>query len=124
MFKIASVLPKPTNTVVTNETIAKWALSWQAHLERIGDFLLCGGGGARPEVPQLHHFRASNFTCEHEHLKRCWKLCLQQKVPLPLEQMKIVDENDNHRTVNYNLYCEENEVSLNVSPAYPAKSGK
>ena len=88
---------------------------WQAHLERISDFLLVGKGiwwnecengdiqffdaKGNPESleagPLLHHFRSSSFKSEESFLKKCWLKCLEQKSDLPLLRLQIEDENGN-----------------------------
>ncbi|CAB4030908.1 Hypothetical predicted protein, partial [Paramuricea clavata] len=74
--KLASSLPLYGNTIIPHENIEKHIRSWQAHLERVSDFLLTGKGswwmdhkngdiecydGEKPpdnhaEGPSLHQF--------------------------------------------------------------------
>ncbi|CAB4034270.1 Hypothetical predicted protein, partial [Paramuricea clavata] len=87
--KVASSLPPYGNTIIPYEIIEKHTRSWQAHLERVSDFLLTGKGswwmehengdikfydGEQPpdnhcEGPSLHHFRSSNFKSEEKYLE-------------------------------------------------------
>ena len=96
--------------------------SWQAHLQRISDFLLPGKGVWRNENdngeatffyakanpvslevgPVLHHFRSSSFKSEEVQLKQCWLKCLELKIDLPIHRLQIENENGNLVTVHYN----------------------
>ena len=97
--KLASSLPKFENTVIPNQMLTRNPRVWQAHLERISDFLLAGGGiwwrtcknsdieffyakgnpEAVPEGPKLHYFRSSNFKAEENCPRDCSKICLKKK---------------------------------------------
>ena len=76
-----------------------FASLWQAHLEKISDFLLPGRDiwwsehddyiefhdaednlEERLEGPQKHHFRSSDFKKEEAYLHECWKQCLKNCV--------------------------------------------
>jgi hypothetical protein len=79
--KLASSLPNFPNTVIPKDMLVNHPSSWQAHLERISDFILLGKGvwwdecengdilffdaKGSPESlekgPFLHHFRSSSF---------------------------------------------------------------
>ena len=111
--KLASSLPKFGNTVIPNQMLTRNSRVWQAHLERISDFLLAGGGiwwrtcrngdieffdaEQNPEAvskgPKLHHFRSSNFKAEENYLRDCWKMCLERKVAMPIDVGQIQIEN-------------------------------
>ena len=111
--KLASSLPSFLNTVIPKDMLVNHPLSWQAHLERISDFLLVGKGfwwnkngdiyaldaKGNPESmetgPLLHHFRSSSFKSEKSYLKECWLKCLEQKTDLPILQLQIEDRNGN-----------------------------
>ncbi len=113
--KLASSLPNLPNTVIPREILVNHPSSWQAHLERISDFLLvCKGfwwdesdngdihftdAKKNPESlersPLLHHFRS-----EETYLKKCWLKCLEQKTNLPILRLQIEDENGNMVSVN------------------------
>ena len=88
---------------------------WQAHLERISDFLLVGKGvwwnecdngdihffdaKGNPESlekgPLLHHFRSSSFKTEESYLKDCWLKCVEQRSHLPIFRLQVEDVNGN-----------------------------
>ena len=112
--KLAKSLPPLGNTVVPFVTLASSSSYWQAHLERISDFLIVGkdiwwssneegdveffdgkntGVDVRSEGPKLHHFRSSNFKEEEAYLTKCWSMCLEAKIPLPLHVLRVKDHN-------------------------------
>ena len=83
--KLAHTVPALGNTVFPFSLIKRHSSSWQAHLDRISDFLLAGKDGwwtsnkygdieffdskqskidCRAEGPKLHHVRSSNFKEE------------------------------------------------------------
>ena len=113
--KLASSLPSFPNIIIPKEMLVNHPSSWQAHLERISDFLLAGKGvwwnesdngdinffDAKGNVesseagPLLHHFRSSSFKSEESYLKKCWLECLEQKSDLPILRLQIEDENGN-----------------------------
>ena len=90
--KLASSLPSFPNTIIPKEMLVNHPSSWQAHLERISDYLLAGKGvwwnesdngdinffDAKGNVesseagPLLHHFRSSSFKSEDSYLKKFW----------------------------------------------------
>ena len=78
-------MDKLPNSFFSFELIKTYTSAWQAHLERISDFVLCGegvwwtkdeNGGTfhdspgepehRPEGPALHHFRSWTLESESE----------------------------------------------------------
>ena len=85
-----------------------------SHLERISDFLIVfkyiwwssneegdvelfdrknTGVDVRSEGPKLHHFRSSDFKEEEIYLTKCWSICLEAKIPLPLHVLRVKDHN-------------------------------
>ena len=86
---------------------------YQAHLEQIGDFLLCGKGvwwhtdeeseevifhdskgqpEFRDQEPPMHHFRSSSFHSERLYLERKWNECLARgDLQLPIRKVKVYD---------------------------------
>jgi len=94
------------NTIIPSYILEdkKYSSWWQAHLERISDFLLPGEGVwwkyvpefneveffdaasepcSREEGPLLHHFRSSSLKLEESYLAGCWDQCIQQSIPIP-----------------------------------------
>ncbi len=108
---LASALPPFPNTIISKEWVTKQPYVWQAHLERIADFLVQGEGiwwrqhptgmefldgpqeaSSKVEGPSLHSFRSSSLQEEQAHLSKCWKSCLDKQVPLPLLTPRVYHE--------------------------------
>jgi hypothetical protein len=108
---LASSLPAYGNTIIPSKFIEKHIRSWQAHLERISDFLLAGQGSwwlqqehgnvefldgegaasTHSQGPLLHHLHSSNFRAEEDYLAKCWKECLENGVTLPINVVRVDD---------------------------------
>ena len=114
--KLAASLPKFPNTKVPSCILDehKYSRWWQAHLERISDFLLPGEGvwwvyhetsgqveffdseaeqETRNEGPSLHHFRSTSFKQEEHYLSQCWNMCTQQNVKVPAHFLYLPNAN-------------------------------
>ena len=108
--KLACCLTPPENTVIPHRVILKYPQAYQAHLERISDFLHCGEGiwwrhilrGVEfldapderqwnDKGPPLHHFRSHTLQSEGQYLRDCWNECLAQHVTIPHHVLKIYD---------------------------------
>ena len=84
--RLSKCLPKAENSIIPHRILLKYPYTYQAHLERISDFLLCGEGawwrhtvsgieffddntpdedprGAETLLP-LHHFRSHTLKSE------------------------------------------------------------
>ena len=118
--KFASNLPQFADTVIPYELLDKEL--YQAHLETISDFLLCGkgvwwhtnedgkeivfhDGKEWPEFheqgPPLHHFRSSSFESERSYLTKKWEECLNHgNLHLPVRKVKV------YNTEGYVAYTE------------------
>ena len=105
---LAASLSPFTNSKFSKQWIRKHLLQWQAHLECISDFLICGPGvwwkdhgnhiefldgpeedDAKQEGPPLHHFRAYNLKMEEDYLKECWERCIDQNITMPIENVRV-----------------------------------
>ncbi|XP_078621301.1 uncharacterized protein LOC144887775 [Branchiostoma floridae x Branchiostoma japonicum] len=94
------------DSVIPHELISKRAKVWQAHCERLADYLLCGPGewwtvtdegvvfhdgpshpDSRPSGPQMLHFRSSNLGTVDRHLRGSWQECLDKEVVIPLRKI-------------------------------------
>ena len=88
--KLAYHLPKAQNTIIPHRIILKYLHAFQAHLEKIADFLHCGEGiwwwyimagvefldgpdekESQDDGPPLHHFRTHTLKSEEKYLKDC-----------------------------------------------------
>ena len=113
--KFARNLPDFPDTAIPYELLDKE--QYQAHLEKISDFLLCGRGvwwhvdeetkeivfhdsKGQPEFqeqgPPRHHFRSSSFASERVYLKEKWEECLDHPdLHLPVRKVKVYDSRGN-----------------------------
>ena len=110
--KYAKTLPPSENTSFFKTEVNCY--EYQAHIERISDFLLPGkdvwwhfdndidtiifdDGSAEPderlEGPRLNHFRSWTLASERTYLKNCWQKCLDSSVSLPISRVKTYDTN-------------------------------
>ena len=83
---------------------------WQAHLERISDYLVHGPGvwwkyhsdsiefidgpdedDSKSQGPPLHHFRSVNLKEEEVYLEENWDVCIRNNIPLPLCTPRVYD---------------------------------
>ena len=131
--KYAETLPPPDNTSFAHSEIN--SNEYQAHLERISDFLLPGEGiwwhyddeimsivfhdgkdepNDRIQGPKLHHFRSSTFASERNYLKEQWIKCLEPEVVLPTCKIKIFDENGDYvkEKVHLSALLNEEQVAI------------
>ena len=143
--KFARNLPDFPDTIIPNELLEKEV--YQAHLENISDFLLCGKGvwwhveeeskeivfhdsKGRPEFqecgPPLHHFRSHSFESERIYLKEKWEECLSQSnIRLPIRKVKVydsegnVDYTEHHRVFEDDPWplLDENQTGQQNTPA-------
>ena len=126
--KLARCLTPPENTVIPHRVILKYPQAYQAHLERISDFLHCGEGiwwrhiltgveffdapGERQrndKGPPLHHFRSHTLQSEEQYLRDCWNECLAQQVTIPHHVLKIYDEDGNLQSVQHTGFLEDDD---------------
>jgi hypothetical protein len=117
--KLAASLPSYGNTIIPQDLKEKHIRSWQAHLERVSDFLLPGKGiwwiehedgdteflgGEKESImsaqgPLLHLFRSSNFCVEEQYLIDCSTKCLTNGVILPIRAIRVEGEHDQFKIV-------------------------
>ena len=102
------------DTLIPAYILQKYAKEWQAHLEKISDFLIPGAGvwwefdgenvifhdskshpPTRPEGPDLHHFRSSTLKKEEAYLEESWSQCLQSGIRLPAHFLYLPDKSGN-----------------------------
>lgn len=115
---LASTLPTFPNTVIPKEWTLKYPYTWQAHLERISDFLKHGPGVwwqeqsngiqffdrhnesvSMPPHP-LHHFRTYSMEKEKAYLDACWGECIDSGVTLPLSFVRAYNDSGELLTVS------------------------
>ena len=100
--KLSSLVTKRQyDTLVTYDHIKKHPGDWQAHLERIPDFLLAGEDfwwkktefgiefndhsllTVAPSIPQLRHFRSTNIKTNEHQLKKDWEKIITTDTIIP-----------------------------------------
>ena len=86
--------------MIPKEWIEHSPVNYQAHLERIGDYLLPGPGvwwqyvdsgveffdtdtPGNPPNPTLHHFRTESLSDVDMYLLEKWEECLDDGIQLP-----------------------------------------
>ena len=121
--KLARCLTPPENTV-----ILKYPQAYQAHLERISDFLHCGEGiwwrhiltgvefldapderQRNDKGPPLHLFCSHTLQSKEQYLRDCWNECLAQQFPIPHHVLKIYDEDGNLQSVQHTGFLEDDD---------------
>ena len=109
--KLAKSLPDFPDTLFQPFVLQKYKKQWQAHLEKISDFLLSGEGiwwehdgenvifhdskqhqKASPCEPVLHHFRTSSLKGEECYLNQCWLECVERGISLPTHWLYLPDQ--------------------------------
>ena len=88
-------------TIIPKQWLQQSPLQYQAHLERISDFLVSGPGNWWREVDngieffdvslpglllpphQMFHYRSTNLTDIHLHLLSKWEECINNNISLP-----------------------------------------
>ena len=128
--KLTRCLPPAQNTIIPHRVILKYPYAYQAHLEKIADFLLCGEGiwwrhivsGVEfldgPEEmqgndngPPLHHFRTCTLKSEEQYLKNCWKECIMCDIPIPHHAVRIYDEEGNLQSIKHTGFLQDDDCS-------------
>ena len=143
--KISKQLPSIPDTVIPYDIIQCYWREWQAHLERISDFLLPGRGiwweecdigvkfydsslqaDFRDEGPILHHFRSSSFEKELNYLSDCWKTCTAEgsQIVIPAFSLQFDDEEGNMEKVSTNTLGDFSNSSSMVITSTGIKSTK
>ena len=107
--KLAQSLPPKANTVIPNDWIEDSSIHYQAHLERIGDYLLQGPGmwwryvdtgveffdvetpNSDPPTLSLQHFRTSSMSDVDMYLLTKWEKCIEENVQLPAKHIRAYE---------------------------------
>ena len=140
LSKLSAALPKPSNTaikanILQHRVYSKW---YQAHLERISDFLLPGEGvwwkidgdsveffdsitepNVRDQGPELHHFRSSNFKKEETYLSSSWEKCVESldKIKLPTHFLLLPNASGNVEC-KATTYLKQDCIQLNTNEPF------
>ena len=106
--KLAKALGKQQNSIIPFSWIEKTPTHYQAHLERISDFLLLGKGAwwiqtsngiefldgatsptSNENGPYLHHYRTSSLSDVDCHLQEGWEQCIEEGKLLPAATIHV-----------------------------------
>ena len=111
--KLAQVLPPKQNTVIPYKWLSHHSIHYQAHLERISDYLVLGPGmwwqyiqdGVEffdvqspsniPVSPAVFHFRSTSLQDVDLHLLSVWEKCVEDEVRLPASKIETYTANGN-----------------------------
>ena len=132
--KLFEIMDKLPNSFFPFKIIEAYSSAWQAHLERIFDFLLCGErvwwsqdengitfkdscneAEHRSEGPVLHHFRSWILEKEAEYIRSCWKACLDKAhviIPIHNEIKLHVSERNCAKQVSGSNVSEDSSGEL------------
>ena len=107
---VAAALPPFPGTTVSETFISGCSSSWQAHLERISHYLLCGEGvwwekvgtsfkffdadsdaDFRPQGPPLLHFRSLSVHETQPARRKGWGKLIKEKIPFPATVVRVFE---------------------------------
>ncbi|CAH1264059.1 Hypp2835 [Branchiostoma lanceolatum] len=111
------------DTFIPSHVISNYPKAWQAHCERISDFLLCGEGvwwtageqgvtlhdsSSRPgnaaKEPRILHFRSCSLKTVDKHLRDSWKRCLSEDIVIPLKKLYIYEEDGSLKGIQWTKF--------------------
>ena len=138
--KFARMLPPRRNTEIPFEWMEQSPVHYQAHLERIGDYLIHGNGiwwqftnkgveffDSGSSIPSattsLHHFRTMSLCDVEYYLLTQWERCLEQGVQLPSKYIRTYSADGNLLEVHQNTNPTVN-TPCPVSESHPGASDK
>ena len=132
--KLACCLPKAQNTIISHGIILKYLHAFQAHLEKIADFLHCGEGiwwwyimagvefldgpgekESQDDGPPLHHFCTDRLKSEEKYLKDCLKECITNEIPIPHPLVRIYDDDGNLQFIKYTGFLKDDDSTADES---------
>ncbi|XP_057315536.1 uncharacterized protein LOC130656649 [Hydractinia symbiolongicarpus] len=102
------ILSRKRNTIIPYHVIEKHPWTYQAHLERIADYLVTpqfwkeadsgieffDTNEALNTTKKTHHFRQHTIETEKEFLKLCWEKYLSHPEKIPAFKIKIENKSD------------------------------
>lgn len=130
--KLSKCLPKAENSIIPHRVIIKYQSAYQAHLEHVSDFLLCGEGiwwrhiakgveffdvtsqsethTEADTLPPLHHFRSHTLKTESKYLQDNWKKCVSlAAVQIPHHAIRVFDEMGDLDHIIYTGFLQDDE---------------
>ena len=138
VLKLAQALPVKENTVNPLEWLQHTSVHYQAHLERISDYLLQGPGvwwryvengveffdGHIPypelQAPVTHHFRSTTMGDVDAYLLSKWEQCIDIEVQLPTTSIQTYQTNGDSNSVTwYDNPVQIDQMSQAINPTEP-----
>ena len=137
--KLSKVAGNRYNTIIGYSMIEKYGPQFQAHLERISDFLLPGegywwryipsgiefmDGHAEPEYqqqgPMLMHFRSTSMPDVEMYLQQQWEACVFNNTVLPLHNISHYASTDEPEAVSdASVHTSQSTENPNVISTLP-----
>ena len=137
--KLAQALPLKTNTLIPYDWMENCPIHYQAHLERIGDYLIQGPGiwwqyidtgveffdietpNSNPPTPSLQHFRTSSLNDVDMYLLAKWEKCIEENIQLPAKYIRTYKAGGNVSEVRSITTCISNTCnsSTGTGPLTP-----
>jgi len=133
--KKASVgVPPFSGTVVSRDFVRSQSSSWQAHLERISSFLVCGEGlwwqktqdgfrffdgdsdpSFRTQGPPLLHHRSTTLEQIQVARREIWKEIVSHEISLPAITVHLFDEDGNFCGIKHSDTLDASALSMLAS---------
>lgn len=66
-------------------------------------------------TPPLHHFRSSSLCSEVDYLKKCWRLCINEKIKIPIDVLRL-DQSDGSTTVIHSGFLSQEDSESQAKP--------
>jgi len=136
LSKLAKGLPQPKNTVIGQRFLMKHSRIWQAHLQKISDYLIVGevwwkwneDGSieffdseteptSRHCGPHLYPFRSHSIKKVQQHLDNIWLKCCENPKDLPVHKLR-----NEHGAISFNrddTLEQDVEEPMSINEAMP-----
>ena len=130
---LAGILHHKKNTVIPQAWLHNKSIHYQAHLERIGDYLLQGQGkwwnyveggvefydihtpNPLPSLPQIQHYRSTTLGDIESHLLMKWEQC-STEVELPAVHIRTYTCDGSVRNCVSSTHCTRQTPTLPPTP--------
>ena len=133
IMRLSEVLQGKKNTLIPHEWMEKCSVHYQAHLERISDFLVHGPGvwwkytqlgveffdvsGIPTQTVSTHHFRTHSLQDVDVYLLSKWEQCIDLAVQLPARHIRTYKTQGELNTIastmcTLNMECIQTNTTL------------
>ena len=138
IMRLSEVLQGKKNTLIPHEWMEKCSVHYQAHLERISDFLVHGPGvwwkytqlgveffdvsGIPTQTVSTHHFRTHSLQDVDVYLLSKWEQCIDLAVQLPARHIRTYKTQGELNTIastmcTLNMECIQTNTTLSQCDA-------